>query len=64
MHATAITGRGAGLRAEPREVTAALLTRLIEDSKLQRAAGEVRAEMAAMPSPGEVVERWESLPIQ
>ncbi|SDJ89518.1 hypothetical protein SAMN04488074_103468 [Lentzea albidocapillata subsp. violacea] len=52
------------MRAEPREVTAALLTRLIEDSKLQRAAGEVRAEMAAMPSPGEVVERWESLPIQ
>ena len=61
VHATAITGRGAGLRAEPREITPELLTRLIEDSKLQRAAGEVRAEIAAMPSPAQVARRWESL---
>ncbi|MET9224859.1 nucleotide disphospho-sugar-binding domain-containing protein [Lentzea sp. NPDC003310] len=61
-HATVLTARGAGLRAAPREITAALLTRLIEDSALQRAAGEVRAEIAAMPSPAEVAEQWESLP--
>ncbi|SDN93049.1 nucleotide disphospho-sugar-binding domain-containing protein [Lentzea jiangxiensis] len=60
-HADAVTRRGAGLRAGPRDVTPELLTRLIEDSKLQRAAGEVRAEMAAMPSPADVAARWESL---
>ncbi|MFD4672067.1 nucleotide disphospho-sugar-binding domain-containing protein [Lentzea sp. NPDC058450] len=60
-HATAITGRGAGLRAEPREVTPDLLTALIEDAKLQRASGEVRAEIAAMPSPADVADRWESV---
>ena len=61
VHATAITGRGAGIGAGPREITPALLTRLIEDSKLQRAAGEVAEEIAMMPSPAEVVQRWESL---
>ncbi|HUQ58773.1 nucleotide disphospho-sugar-binding domain-containing protein [Lentzea sp.] len=60
VHATAVTGRGAGLAARPEEVTPALLTRLIEDSKLQRAAGEVRDEIAGMPSPAEVAEQWES----
>ncbi|SER92702.1 glycosyltransferase [Lentzea albida] len=60
VHADAITRRGAGLKAEPREVTPDLLTRLIEDSRLQRAAGEVRAEIASAPSPAEVAERSES----
>ncbi|SER23901.1 UDP:flavonoid glycosyltransferase YjiC, YdhE family [Lentzea xinjiangensis] len=58
-HATAITARGAGLSAAPREVTPELLTRLIEDPKLQRAAGEVSEEIAGMPSPAEVAERLE-----
>ncbi|NKE60569.1 hypothetical protein FXN61_28795 [Lentzea sp. PSKA42] len=56
-----ITARGAGLKAAPREVTPELLTRLIEDSKLQRAAGEVRDEIASMPSPADVADQWESL---
>jgi UDP:flavonoid glycosyltransferase YjiC (YdhE family) len=60
-HANAITRRGAGLKAGPRDITPGLLTRLIEDSKLQKAAGEVRDEIAAMPSPAEVAGRWESL---
>jgi UDP:flavonoid glycosyltransferase YjiC (YdhE family) len=61
MHATAVTGRGAGLRAAPHEVTPDLLTRLIEDSKLQRAAGEVRDEITSMPAPSEVAAIWEDL---
>jgi hypothetical protein len=61
MHATAVTGRGAGLRAAPQEVTPDLLTRLIEDSKLQRAAGEVRDEITSMPAPSEVAAIWEDL---
>jgi UDP-N-acetylglucosamine:LPS N-acetylglucosamine transferase len=61
VHAKAITARGAGLKAGPREITPQLLTRLIEDAKLQRAAGEVRDEMAAMPAPSEVAARWEDL---
>jgi len=61
VHATALAGRGAGLRAEPREITPELLTRLVEDSKLQRAAGEVRAEIAAMASPSDVARQWESI---
>ena len=60
VHADAVTRRGAGLKAEPREVTPDLLTRLIEDPKLQRAAGEVRAEIASAPSPAELAGRWES----
>ncbi|MFD4641023.1 nucleotide disphospho-sugar-binding domain-containing protein [Lentzea sp. NPDC058436] len=58
VHAEAITRREAGLRAEPRDVTPDLLTRLIEDSKLQRAAGEVRAEIASMPSPADITDQW------
>lgn len=60
VHATILSGRGAGLAARPDEVTPALLTRLVEDPKLQRAAGEVRDEIAGMPSPTEVAARWES----
>ena len=60
-HANAVTKRGAGLAAGPREVTPELLTRLVEDPKLQRAAGEVRAEIATMPSPAEIVAQWEKV---
>jgi UDP:flavonoid glycosyltransferase YjiC (YdhE family) len=60
-HASTITARGAGLGAGPRDITPELLTRLVEDSKLQRAAGEVRDEIAAMPAPSEVAAMWEEL---
>lgn len=61
VHANAIAGRGAGLRAAAREITPELLTGLIEDSKLQRAAGEVRDEIAGMPAPAEVAATLEDL---
>lgn len=61
VHANAVTKRGAGLAAQPKTVTPELLTRLIEDSKLQRAAGEVRDEISAMPAPSEVAAFWEEL---
>ncbi|HEX7309183.1 nucleotide disphospho-sugar-binding domain-containing protein [Lentzea sp.] len=60
VHARTLSGRGAGLAARPEDVTPALLTRLVEDSKLQRAAGEVRDEISGMPSPAEVAQQWES----
>ena len=61
VHANTVSARGAGLKASPREITPQLLTRLIEDAKLQRAAGEVRDEIAAMPAPSEIAARWEDL---
>lgn len=60
-HANLVTGRGAGLAAGPRDVTPQLLTRLIEDAKLQRAAAEVREEIAAMPAPSDIARQWEEL---
>ncbi|MEV6239847.1 nucleotide disphospho-sugar-binding domain-containing protein [Lentzea sp. NPDC051838] len=61
VHADAITRRTAGLRAHPKEVTPDLLTQLIEDARLQRAASEVRDEIAAMPAPSEIASNWEEL---
>lgn len=60
-HASTITARGAGLKAGPREITPELLTQLIEDSKLQRAAGEVRDEIARMPAPSDLARQWEEV---
>jgi hypothetical protein len=59
VHADAVAHRGAGLRAAPRDVTPELLVGLIENAKLQRAAGEVSDEIAAMPSPADVAADWE-----
>jgi UDP:flavonoid glycosyltransferase YjiC (YdhE family) len=61
VHANAITTRRAGLQAQPKAVTPELLTRLIEDAKLQRATSEVRDEIAAMPAPSEIAALWEDL---
>ncbi|GGU51349.1 glycosyltransferase [Lentzea flava] len=60
-HAKAVMRRGAGLAATPKAVTPELLTRLIEDSGLQRAAAEVRDEIAAMPAPSDIARQWEDL---
>lgn len=56
-HATLVAARGAGLSATASEVTPELLTRLITDHDLARAAKEVSAEIAAMPSPKRVAQR-------
>lgn len=60
-HAKLVTKRGAGLAAGPKAVTPELLTRLIEDARLQRAAAEVRDEIAAMPAPSDIARQWEEV---
>lgn len=60
-HANAVSARGAGLKAAPRDITPELLTELITSAKLQKAAGEVSCEIAAIPSPAAIAARWDSL---
>ncbi|GAA3688908.1 salmochelin biosynthesis C-glycosyltransferase IroB [Lentzea roselyniae] len=61
VHANLVTKRGAGLAAGPKAVTPELLTRLIEDARLQRAAAEVSDEIAAMPAPSDIARQWEEV---
>jgi UDP:flavonoid glycosyltransferase YjiC (YdhE family) len=55
INADAVVERGLGMRVTAEEVDSALLCRLATDDKMQAAAAEVRAEIAAMPSPADVV---------
>lgn len=50
-NAETVARRGVGLAVRARAITADVLTRLLTDPMLVRAAGEVRDEMAAMPAP-------------
>ncbi|WHT20472.1 DUF1205 domain-containing protein [Crossiella sp. CA-258035] len=50
-----IAARGVGLTAEGTGVTAEQLHRLLHDQEIKTAIAEVRAELAAMPSPAELV---------
>jgi UDP:flavonoid glycosyltransferase YjiC (YdhE family) len=50
-----LAARGAGLAADLRDVSPALLQRLVDDRSLTTAAREVAEEMAAMPHPTELV---------
>ncbi|MGW0516950.1 nucleotide disphospho-sugar-binding domain-containing protein [Crossiella sp. NPDC003009] len=50
-----IAARGVGLTAEGTGVTADQLHRLRHDVEIRTAIAEVRAELAAMPSPAELV---------
>lgn len=61
LQSDAVRKRGTGIVAEPDEVDAELLTRLIEDGGLRDAAAEVSAEIAAMPSPAEISTRLDAL---
>jgi len=56
LHARLVAQRGAGLAVPPAEITAETLERLVTDPGLKAAAGEVAAEIAAMPAPGELVQ--------
>lgn len=58
-NARAVAGRGVGLDLDiDRErVTPAVVRRLIDDASLRTAAIEVRAEVASMPSPADLVPR-------
>lgn len=53
--AAAVDKRGAAITATAGEVEIGDLRRLINDESLREAAQEVRAEMAAMPSPADLV---------
>lgn len=55
VHAEMVAGRGAGLAVRATSITAEVLERLVGDPALRAAAGEVAAEMAAMPAPSELV---------
>ncbi|MGI5215803.1 nucleotide disphospho-sugar-binding domain-containing protein [Plantactinospora sp. CA-290183] len=60
-NATLVARRGAGLAVPERAITAAELDRLVTDPGLAASAGQVSAEMAAMPTPAELVPRLEAL---
>jgi UDP:flavonoid glycosyltransferase YjiC (YdhE family) len=62
-NAELVAGRGAGLAIELGEITPAALDRLASDQRLRAAAGEVAAEMAAMPHPRELVPLLEALAV-
>lgn len=55
INAAAVSGRGLGVVAGEDAVDTALLSRLLADQALRRAAAEVRAEMRAMPAPSSLV---------
>ncbi|MBD0691676.1 nucleotide disphospho-sugar-binding domain-containing protein [Streptomyces sp. CBMA123] len=59
--ADAVHARGAGLRARAEDIGPALLNRLFDDEALIRAAREVSAEIATMPSPTAVAEHLTGL---
>jgi UDP:flavonoid glycosyltransferase YjiC (YdhE family) len=54
--------RGVGLVAGRRDLTAALLRRLVGDDTLAAAAAEVRVEMTGAPDPAEIAARLTGLP--
>jgi UDP:flavonoid glycosyltransferase YjiC (YdhE family) len=62
-NARAVVERGVGIDIDiDRErVTPAVVQRLIEDESLRTTAAEVRAEVAAMPSPADLVPRLADL---
>lgn len=55
VNADLVAARGAGIAADLEEIRPPLLDRLVTDPGLRTAAREVAAEMAAMPSPAELV---------
>lgn len=54
-NAEAVRTRGLGIVADPSTADATLVTSLLRDAGLRGAATDVQAEMAAMPSPADVV---------
>jgi UDP:flavonoid glycosyltransferase YjiC (YdhE family) len=60
-HARLVAARGAGLAVPATEITSEALERLVSDPGLARAAGEVAAEIAAMPAPADLVGPLEAL---
>jgi hypothetical protein len=61
VNAGLVAARGAGLAVPLAELTGSALEQLAGDPALRIAAGEVAAEIAAMPSPADLVEPLEAL---
>ncbi|WP_143261613.1 nucleotide disphospho-sugar-binding domain-containing protein [Allokutzneria sp. NRRL B-24872] len=61
INGEAVDKRGAGLFVRPEAVDPAMLERVVTDEKMRSAAEEVRAEIATMPTPADIVSRLESL---
>ncbi|WP_280301521.1 nucleotide disphospho-sugar-binding domain-containing protein [Nocardia neocaledoniensis] len=57
INATAIARRGVGTATELDHFGPATLREVLTDVRMRRAAGEVRAEIAAMPGPADLVAR-------
>lgn len=60
-NAELVAVRGAGLAVDDREISTAVLDRLLDDPALARAAQQVSAEVAAMPAPADLVPRLTEL---
>ncbi len=60
-NARLVQARGAGLATAAKDITGAMLTRLLTDPAFASAADEVRQEMASMPPPEELVPRLVAL---
>ncbi|MDR6319433.1 glycosyltransferase [Actinoplanes couchii] len=60
-NATVLAASGAGLSVPAKSITADVLTRLLTDATIAAAAGDLAAEIAAMPSPADVVPSVEAL---
>ena len=61
INAAAVGARGAGLVSTAADLDAALLDQLLNEDSLRRAADEVRAEIATLPSPTDLVPRLTTL---
>jgi len=61
INADAVAGRGAGDRVEPGDLDEQRLRALLADTSMRAAAESVAAEMAAQPSPAELVPRLVAL---
>ncbi|MFE4636887.1 glycosyltransferase [Streptomyces sp. NPDC056773] len=61
INVEAATGLGFALRATGDEVDAALLGRLLTDEALRKGAAATRSEIAALPSPADLVASFEAI---
>jgi UDP:flavonoid glycosyltransferase YjiC (YdhE family) len=61
INAQAVHDAGAGISAAEDELDAQLLARLLGEEKLRRAAVELSAEISALPSPAQIVDRITTL---
>ncbi|WP_330294402.1 glycosyltransferase [Streptomyces sp. NBC_00503] len=61
INVDAATGLGFALRASDESVDAALLSRLLTDDDLRKAAATTQADIGALPSPADLVASFEAL---